>query len=709
MTEPDGRSAPPEQPPRRPEAGEMRVRGPRRRWWLQISPVWLIPIVALVVSLGVALNSYSNRGRLISVRFDNASGIEAGSTVLKYRDVTVGRVEQVGFSSGLNKVDVQIRIAKDVAPYVDADAQFWVIRPEVSVRGVTGLDTVLSGAYIAGNWDSEQGETQVEFEGLESAPLITGPGRQGLQVTLRMQDGNQLAAGAPVLYHGIEVGSLGTPRLSEDGSVVEVDAIIQEAYANRVTNLTRFWDTSGFEVNVGSSGISLDVRSLASLIEGGVSFDTTISGGTPIEPGQSFDVFDSEAAARDSLFSNPMEQGVPLTARFDGSVAGLGAKADVIYRGLKVGEVTDLTADVTGEGAARRVTMQANLQVQPGRLGLSEEAVDANPVDVISSFVRDQHIRARLATGSILTGSLVVELIEDPEQPSELDLAAKPYPMLPGAPANVQDFATTSQGMISRINNLPIEELMRSAIDTLDSVKALASDDGMRRLPESAASLLDDTKARVNSQQITDMLNDFAATAASARGAMQRIEQGQAIDKLIASVGRLDGILANVDGAAQDFPEISEQVRQLSAKLNTIPVEELSTSANRLVQSADAILSTEGARQLPASLSAALDEVRVFLGQVREGGAIENANGAISAAEEAANAIRDAARTLPQLSDRLNVLIANANGLVSGYGDQSRFNTEVVNTLRELQRMAENVATLARTIDRNPQSFILGR
>ncbi|MEI4470346.1 MlaD family protein [Frigidibacter sp. MR17.24] len=687
----------------------MKIRPARERWWRSLSPVWLIPIVALAVSLGVAWNSYADRGRLISVKFDNASGIEAGSTLLKYRDVTVGRVEQVGFSAGLNQVDVQIRVAKDVAPYVDQDAEFWVVRPEVSVRGVTGLDTVLSGAYIAGNWDSEQDEPKVEFEGLAQAPLISGPGRRGLQVTLRMEDGNQISAGAPVLYRGISVGSVGTPRLSDDGSHVLVDAVIDEAYADRLTTMTRFWDTSGFDVNVGSSGINLDVRSLASLIEGGISFETVISGGEPATPGQVYDVFGDETSARDSIFSNPMERGIPLSASFDGSVAGLAAKADVIFRGLKVGEVTDLTAEAVGEGAARQVSMLVRFEVQPGRLGLDEEASTEDPVEVMASFVRDRGLRARLATGSILTGSLVVELVEDPDDPATLDTSVEGYPMLESAAASVQDFASTSQGVIRRINGLPIEELMRSAIDTLDSIRAVAADPGTRRLPGSAADLLDDTRSRVNSEQITAIIDDFAATAAAARATVEKIEQGQAIDRLIGAVGRLDGILANVDSAAADFPAITDQVRALSEKLNTIPVQELSASANDLVQSADAILSTEGARQLPASLSAALDEVRLFLGQVREGGAIENANSAISAAEQAANAIRDAAATLPDLSARLNVLVSNANGVVSGYGSDSRFNTDLVATLREIQRAAQNVAALARTIDRNPQSLLLGR
>ncbi|MBC7139976.1 MAG: MCE family protein, partial [Defluviimonas sp.] len=618
----------------------MQVRPARQRWWHRLSPVWLVPLVALVVALGIAWQSYAGRGELITISFQNASGIEAGETPVKFRDVTVGVVEQVNFGAGLSEVLVSARVAKDVAPFIDKEAEFWVVRPEVSVRGVSGLDTVLSGAFIAGRWDSDSSGARSRFVGLEVPPMLGGIDQKGLMVTLILRDGNQISAGAPILYRGIEVGTVGAPRLSEDGDSVLIDAFIEAPYTERLTTSSRFWDASGFDVSIGTSGVELDVKSLASLVEGGISFDTVISGGAPVNPGDSFMVYPDETAARASIFTSSTDAGLPVSVVFDGSVSGLTVGAEVRFRGLKVGEVTDLGAFVQGEEDERRVRLRANLELRSGRFGLGDKATPEQTMDLLQDLVENSGLRARLSTASILTGGLLVELVELPDAaPASIRMDAEPYPELPTAEAALSDFAATSQGVFERINALPIEELMQSAIDALDSFRALAADPATRQVPQAAVSLLDETRALVTTE--------LQAIAARARGILDQIEQGQAVENLIAAIGRADRAMASVETASADFPAISADVRSVAEKVNGLAMEQLVASADRLVNSANALIDTEDARRLPAAAADALREVAVFLGQVREGGAIERANNAISAAEAAADSIRQAAQSLP--------------------------------------------------------------
>ena len=182
----------------------------------RLSIVWLVPLLALAISLWAAWQNYAERGTLITISFENAAGISAGETEIKYRDVTVGEVEEVEFSPGLAEVLVHARIDNTVAPYLDDDAQFWVVRPDVSVRGITGLETVLSGVFIEGNWDTEADVAQTEFTGHESPNLIRA-NQRGTRIVLRADDGGSIAAGAPVLHKGIQVGYLEEPQLSFDG------------------------------------------------------------------------------------------------------------------------------------------------------------------------------------------------------------------------------------------------------------------------------------------------------------------------------------------------------------------------------------------------------------------------------------------------------------------------------------------------------------
>ena len=177
-------------------AADFDVRPMKRPIWQRISFVWLVPMMALLVSLGVAYQNYASRGTLIEISFENASGVTAKETVIKYRDVTVGTVEKVEFADGLSDVLVHARIDQKIAPYLDDDAQFWVVRPDVSVRGITGLDTVLGGVYIEGNWDKEADVAQATFVGLETPPL-TRADQKGTIITLRAPDGSALSKGAP--------------------------------------------------------------------------------------------------------------------------------------------------------------------------------------------------------------------------------------------------------------------------------------------------------------------------------------------------------------------------------------------------------------------------------------------------------------------------------------------------------------------------------
>ena len=154
-----------------------------------------------------------------------------------------------------------------------------------------------------------------------------------------------------------------------------MDAFIESPYDRRITTSTRFWDTSGFSVSLGANGVSLDVSSLASLIEGGIAFDTVVSGGEPINEGHRFDIFADRQSARDSLFVDPNAEVLEVAVLFEQSVSGLTVGAEVRLQGIRVGEVSDLNAIVVGEGENALVRLQAVLAIEPSRLGMASGAV----------------------------------------------------------------------------------------------------------------------------------------------------------------------------------------------------------------------------------------------------------------------------------------------------------------------------------------------
>ncbi|MBU2357593.1 MAG: MCE family protein, partial [Alphaproteobacteria bacterium] len=661
---------------------DLDVRQAKPSIWRRLSFVWIVPILALIVSVTVAWQSFANRGVEIEISFANASGVTAGETAIKYRDVDVGQVERIEFSPDLQEVLVYARVDKNIAPFLDADAKFWVVRPEVGLRGVSGLDTVLSGVYIEGDWNKDPQVAQTSFIGAETAP-ITLADQAGSEIVLRTNDGSALSAGAPILHQGIEVGVLGSPELQEDGLTVLVNAFINAPYDKLITTNTRFWDTAGFSVSLGAAGVSLNVGSLASLLEGGVAFDTVVSGGEPMKDLQVFDLFTDEETARNSLFNDAGRPKLNVAVLFDGSVSGLSVGSEVRFQGLRVGQVAELGAVVIDDPNETRVELRTVLAIEPGRLGLGENATPQDALDLLSDFV-GQGLRARLVTGNILSGSLVVELVDVADAPEAvLNVDAKPFPVIPTTVSNITDVADQAQGVLNRINNLPIEEIMTSAIDLMDSANALVRSDGVMQTPEQVAGLLSDARGLIGSPAIQAVPDQIAAVVAQAQKIL-----GQ-VNGVITQIGNADLVgsvtrtVANVEDGTKNLGEISASAQSLLDKVNALQVEALLSQATAAIDSIQTLAENPDLKQVPVSLNQLLDQTRDLIangdvqalpGELRNVATsanqiltdltAQNVSGqltnAIAAAASAAESIDTASQQLPAITEQLNTLSANA-------------------------------------------------
>lgn len=366
---------------------------------VRLTLIWLIPLLAVLAGLWLGWRHYSARGDVIEIHFPDASGIRAGKTELRFRDVPVGQVEEVRFAEDLGHVRVIARIAPEVAPFVDDKARFWLVRPRLSVREVSGLDTVLAGVHIAGDWDAVAGAPMRRFDGLPTPP--GGITETGTFVTLRAPSANRLAEGAPVLHKGINVGHIEAPHLTETGDAVELRAFIRAPHDKRLTSTSRFWTSAGFSVSLGTGGVVLNVESLAALMEGGVVFDTPRAGGAPIREGMRFDLHDSPSAADVPAFVDAV---LRLDAQSGVESGSLDVGTEVRFQDQIIGMISALPA--TG------ITAQpvAMLRLDPVGLG-----TDADLAALIESG-----LRARLVPAGLLGQSTQVELFMEPD--------AKPAP-----------------------------------------------------------------------------------------------------------------------------------------------------------------------------------------------------------------------------------------------------------------------------------------
>ncbi len=669
-----------------PQPAKMVVQDAPDPIWTRLSVIWLVPLLALAITLGVAWKTYADRGVLIEIDFTDATGIVPGETALKFREVEVGRVETVGFNDDLSSVRIGVRVHKDVAHYIDSEARFWLVRPQVSAQGISRLDTVLSGTFIEGFWDSTpKGEPGI-FKGLDQPPVAPDPSK-GTWVELRAEDAGGLADGAPVLFRGVTVGRLQNLRLNEFGSGVTIDAFIEAPHDKKLSTTTRFWDTSGFKVSVGAGGVNLDVRSLATLVQGGVEFDTYSTGGTLVDNGTRFRLYRSAEDARGSIFGNDTVDPAHYTLLFDDAIQGLERGAKVQFRGVEAGEVTDISIRLqTDSVGTRYAQQQVVIALSPERLGLARDT----EAEVVTEFLRgeiQQGLRARIAGVGLFGSTLIVELTDIPDlPPAVMGLDAEPYPTIPTAPASQNDLAASAKGVFSRIDALPIEELLNSAIRMLDGISAVAESEDTRAMPAELTGLLEELRTLVNGLNAQDAANK---TIAAIDGVTE------AASSVLTEIEGLGETLTSTDAAAQAVAEM--------------PLAEIGQNIDGILTDLRGMLGSEDAADLPRALSETLTETAGLLADLRAGGAADKLNGTLDAAQEAASAVSGATERLPALTRKLEELVTTAEGLVSSYGERSAFNAEMLNTMRELRRATSAFGSLARMIERNPRAFILGR
>ncbi|RQQ57413.1 PqiB family protein, partial [Burkholderia stagnalis] len=324
----DGRPAPDQPPPQDPAIST-------KSGWLP-SLVWLVPLIAALIGIGLVIKSVRERGPEITLTFHSAEGLEPGKTQVKYKDVEIGMVKAITLSKDLTRVLVGVQLKKESENFAVKGSRFWIVRPRVGATGVSGLGTLLSGAYI-GVDAGRSSESQTEFAGLETPPAVTGD-QKGAQYVLRGDSLGSVDIGSPVYYRRVQVGQVVGFSLDKDGTGVTFNVFVNAPYDQYVGENSRWWQASGVDLRLDSSGLKLNTQSLATVILGGIAFQTPPNQTTgATAPGNT--TFRLAADQADAM-RDPDGELVQVVMNFNQSLRGLAVGAPVDFRGIVLGEVT---------------------------------------------------------------------------------------------------------------------------------------------------------------------------------------------------------------------------------------------------------------------------------------------------------------------------------------------------------------------------------
>jgi len=517
-----------------------------------LSPIWLVPIIAALVGLWLLYVSLTNQGPLITLYIKDADGIVAGKTMIKALSVDVGTVQSVKMSKDLSHVILTARMAVDTEQMLKQDSQFWVVKPRVGRQGISGLNTLLSGAYIE-LLPGKAERAAESFKVLDEPPLARAEER-GIKVMLYSENNRGLVASDPVIYRGFTVGRVETARFSIEHRRLEYQLFIHAPYDALVTSNVRFWTNNGMRISASSEGISLETGTLESLLRGGVTFDVPEGWplGRKVKSGEVFNLYADEESSHTQEFLYHQD----YVLKFGESIRGLNVGAPVEYLGVRVGTVLQVPFmpdnQVLMEQAPRDVAVLVRLE--PGRInGIDSEVALRRMVQVLEDEVK-RGLRASLRTGNLLTGGMVVELAYHPDPPRERNPGRfNDYPVLPTAKGGLYNLEQQSLAVLRKINELPVEQTLTKLDDLLSQ----------SRQSVAAIGQLSQTLNRLAGQPATQQLPDETLKA------MQQLQQ----------------TLAGFSAEAPAYQQLNQTIDNLNRLLNELkPVARtLSEQPNALI------------------------------------------------------------------------------------------------------------------------------
>jgi paraquat-inducible protein B len=458
-----------------------------RRWIPRL--VWLVPIVAAVIGISLLVRNWQNAGPRITISFLSGEGVQVGKTLVKYRDVTVGRVSAVSLSADHETVLISADLSRDAASLLNADTQFWIVRPRVGVGSVSGLDTLLSGVYI-GMKTGAAARRERQFAGLENPPALSH-GPRGRELELHAARAGSLAIGAPVYFRQFQVGRVIDENLLPDGST-RVTVFVEAPFDRFVKPVTRFWNASGIDVKLGADGLKVQTESLAAVLAGGIAFDdgpTDAAPGAPGIPGQ-FTLYKNEIEA----MAPPDGEPHYIRMRFAQALRGLEVGAPVEFVGVNIGSV--IAVDLGYQRRDKSFPVVVTAKLYPRRMGDAYEVLTAQGEtesdDTLAAFVGtlvERGLRAQPRAASLLTGKLYIALDFVRASPrTAFDASIRPLE-LPTVNGTFQELEASIGRLVKKVNDLPLEQIAADLHTDLTDLHETLSELHTRVLPSAVDTL----------------------------------------------------------------------------------------------------------------------------------------------------------------------------------------------------------------------------
>ena len=539
----------------------------KRRW---PSPIWLLPLIALLIGLWLLYQNWYKTGPTIVVQFTNAEGIEPGKTEVRYKAVAVGKLKSLRVSDDLKYVDAEIILSRDMGKHLGSDARFWIVSPRITRSGISGLSTFFSGTYI-GMSPGTNSDDQTYYMG-EDRPPVIAPTEAGRRFYLLADSLGSIDIGAPIFYKQLQVGEVIDFKLLDKNAGVQLEVFIRDPYYELVRNNSRFWNASGAEFKFGANGATFRMESLTSLISGGIAFETPKAfDESPASPAQqTFVLYKNYDNTQEKQYA----QRLYYVMHFQGNVRGLAVGNPVEFQGVPVGQVENI--DIRLDKTSQQLKVPVLVSIQPQQF---DESLTPNTADMAMRQLVDRGLRAKLDTSSLLTGQKVITLTMEKSPKSADIVKIGGYSEFPTISAALDDLPTMAA------------DVMGSLQETLDGVKRIVNSGKLDKTIDSANSMLKEVeKAVKEAQKVIKQVDQQTLPGVTKNlervtGNVDQVSQefNRSLQQLQGSLEQIDRLTARNSPTQYQLDEMMEEVTNAARSVRTLS-ETLERKPNSLLR-----------------------------------------------------------------------------------------------------------------------------
>ena len=493
--------------------------------------VWLVPLIAFLVGGWLLFDHIRNTGPKVTLYLDSADGIEVNNTVVRVLSVNVGKVTNIRLREDGKGVELTAQLNADVKHMMRSDTQFWVVKPRIDSNGISGLNTLVSGSYIA-FMPGKAAESKDTFD-VADVPPISALAQDGLRLQLSGANSKMLETGAPVVYESFPVGRVESAKFDPESRRVSYTVFIEHPNDSLINSSSQFWLDSGIRIQADGGGFQLDSAPLGALISGAITFRTPDRAAPPAKAEGKFELYNNRAAV-DRL---PGERAMYYTAFFRQSVRGLNAGSPVEYKGVKVGSVADVPYFGSGDSLKlfENGWIPVRLRLDPDSMERGDEPQTREYWQNAMQAAFGKGLVATLSSNNLVLGSKMVELVES----SSGDALLKPHAQYNGhtviaskGSGGLDELQDKVGRLLDKFNALPLDKTLgelngslNQLKQTLASANRLLGQNSTQKMPaELNATLQELRKTLQGVSPESPMYQDIQQTLAALNRTLQDVQ-----------------------------------------------------------------------------------------------------------------------------------------------------------------------------------------